>query len=126
MPCFARLDTRCGPMFLFVQAAVKAVLLALPSVAETGGGVPLQSPRGSTLDPESALGIGTRFEGFTIEEWARYAKTKSSIASRICKQNDKLKAEIAVSKELVPTDKLEFKLKCLDVVFRTYLFELVG
>ena len=37
---------------------------------------------------------GPTFEGFTIEQWASFAKKKSSIASGVCKLNGELKARI--------------------------------
>ena len=91
--CIARFDTLHGPMFLFDASAVKAVLEALP-ITEFAGGAQLQSSVGSMLDPVSFVGSCTRLQGFTIEEWANHARKKSSLASRICKQNGELKAQV--------------------------------
>ena len=110
--CIARFDTLHGPMFLFDASAVKAVLEALP-ITEFAGGVQLQSSVGSMLDPISFVGSCTPLQGFTIEEWANHARKKSSLASRICKQNGELKAQVASyadscpKKEEDPVNKLD-------------------
>ena len=93
--CLARLDTLRGPLFLFDSSAVKAVLETLPNVLKLVGGVTLQSSPGLMPETASVVGDGARFEGFTVAEWANHAKKKSSLASRICKHNGELKAQIA-------------------------------
>ena len=93
--CVARLDTVHGPLFLFDSSAVQVVLETIPIVSEIAGGVSIQRPLGETLITNSAADSAIRFEGFTIDEWAVYAKKKSSLASRICKQNVELKAKLA-------------------------------
>ena len=84
---------------------MKAVLETLPIVTELAAGVPLLSSSGLMPDFASANG---RFEGFTFEEWASYAKKKLSLASRICKQNGELKAHIASSGDICPMREDDF------------------
>lgn len=71
--CF---DTAHGPLSIYNHEALLAVCSALPVV--------------KFMDDQPQ----TLLEGFTLERWAAYGRRKSSIASRICKENARLKAAI--------------------------------
>ncbi len=48
------------------------------------------NPVSITVSPDEK-----RLDGYTIDEWASFAKRKSSIASHVCKQNGLLKAKMS-------------------------------
>ena len=66
----AILNTSCGPLHIFHTSALREVVCSL---------APLQVADVQVLD------------GFNIHQWAEYGRKKAMIASRICKENGRLK-----------------------------------
>ena len=70
----ARFDTLHGPLQIYSQQALHAICSALPIVKH---------------DDAQAQAL---LEGFSLEHWASYGRRKSRIASKVCKENGRLKA----------------------------------
>ena len=72
--CIATLTSRCGLLHLFTEQALQSVIDKI-----------------SVDSPEDKL------DGFDIQQWAAFARKKSSIASSICKELGRLKASQSAS-----------------------------
>ena len=93
-----------GSLFLFDSSAVKAVLDTIHIDNKMAGGVSvfLHNTLNMTGGLISVVDIDTRVEGYTIDHWSNYAKKKSFLASRICKQNGELKTQLASCSNTCP------------------------
>ena len=91
----AMLSTKCGDLFVFDLEALAAVMATisvnqtfLPSLAQQGPS--------ATCSPPDQVPVGKDVvDGFTIQQWAEYAKLKARIASTMCKENGRLKQQSA-------------------------------
>ena len=82
----ARLDSAKGQLHLFDVTAVASVLERLP-IIDIGND--------TAVDTRFYAAGAALFGGFSAETWSQYAKKKSRIASRLCRENGELKACIA-------------------------------
>jgi hypothetical protein len=89
--CLAILKSRCGEWHFFDHAALQ--------VATTSFALLCVNPSDTTETVDKSVRVAQDraelLEGFSIEQWASYAKRKSHIASAICKENGKLKARFS-------------------------------
>ena len=79
MPC-AILHSKCGELCIYDIEALCKMVLALPDMSI----LPAIAPPTATSDPQL-------LEGFSITQWAKYAKHKAKIASSVCRENGLLK-----------------------------------
>jgi hypothetical protein len=90
VPCLAVLKGTCGDWHFYDYGAIQVVATAI-AVACSADQPTQKSFSGSPDNPDQSAEL---FEGFSVEQWASYGKRKSHIASAVCKENGRLKAEL--------------------------------
>ena len=98
-PCIARLLTSAGHLEIYSDVALAVMIEKISMTpAKDALASPVKTSMAPALDDRpvvARLCDATNYEGFTILEWADYAKRKSRIASSVCKCNGELKATLA-------------------------------
>ena len=84
----ASLTTSCGPLQMFSLEALEMALSKI-STFPTQAGDLADETHAPSPPPVELL------DGFTINQWAAYAKLKSQVASRMCHENGLMKRKLA-------------------------------
>ena len=87
-PIIASLTTACGPLQMFSLEALELALAKISTIPTQAGTLSDEAP--APLPPSLEL-----LDGFTINQWAAYAKLKSQVASRMCHENGLMKRKLA-------------------------------
>jgi hypothetical protein len=87
-PIIASLTTACGPLQMFSLEALELALAKISTMPTQAGTLSDEAP--APLPPSLEL-----LDGFTINQWAAYAKLKSQVASRMCQENGMMKRKLA-------------------------------
>ena len=86
----AMLRSKCGDWTFYDHTALQIAALSFANLmVEAAPSQSLHADAAPSSDQRSVL-----FDGFSIEQWASYAKRKAHIASAVCKENGSLKAKI--------------------------------
>jgi hypothetical protein len=83
----ASLITSCGPLQIFSLEALEVALSKISRIPTHAGSLSDEAP--APLPPPVEL-----LDGFTINQWAAYAKLKSQVASRMCHENGLMKRKL--------------------------------
>lgn len=100
MACVAMLKSRCGEWHFFDLAALQVATTSFAMLC-----VELEEPTHVVDNDAGVASAGHTvhlpqqrrvelLDGFSIEQWASYAKRKARIATTICKENGALKAKL--------------------------------
>ena len=84
----ASLTTSCGPLQMFSLEALELALAKISTIPMQAEALSDEAP--TPLPPPMEL-----LDGFTIHQWAAYAKLKAQVASRICHENGLMKRKLA-------------------------------
>ena len=82
----AILCTVHGPMHIFSQEALVGIVSVLPIMT-------------NQENSSSQCILDTPVDGFSVRQWVSYAKKKAAIASRVCRENGRLKAAVSDSED---------------------------
>jgi len=85
-----------GPLHIFSASVVMSIINGPPAIIETlvpGSGTSTGLAL-STCSTNTKTSNSDTLDGFTIVEWAAYARRKAKIASTMCKANGCLKAKL--------------------------------
>jgi len=90
--CFV---SQCGQLYVYTLEALQVVLdkFSIPLDSSAIGDKYTEQNGFRKLIVGDNM-PGSFYEGFTAQQWATYAKKKSSIASQVCRENGKLKASL--------------------------------
>ena len=84
----ASLTTSCGLLQMFSLEALEVALAKISAIPTQAGNLSDQAPA-PLPQPVQLL------DGFTINQWAAYAKLNSQVASRMCHENGLMKRKLA-------------------------------
>ena len=91
-PLVAELLTTCGPLQFYSNQALRELVHTLPNSCCISGDRGAMASGASLTSNSLQRGV---IEGWDVDQWCKWGRKKSALASNICKLNGTLKTRIA-------------------------------